>query len=104
MNNYDFGGYATRNDLLCEDGRTIKKDAFKDNDGTTVPLIWNHDHKSSDAVLGHALLKNREDGVYAYCTFNDTEQGKHAKQLVCNGDVRSLSIYANKLKMSYMAP
>lgn len=98
MNNYDFGGYATRNDLLCEDGRTIKKDAFKDNDGTTVPLIWNHDHKSSDAVLGHALLKNREDGVYAYCTFNDTEQGKHAKQLVCNGDVRSLSIYANKLK------
>ena len=84
MNNYDFGGYATRNDLLCEDGRTIKKDAFKDNDGTTVPLIWNHDHKSSDAVLGHALLKNREDGVYAYCTFNDTEQGKHAKQLVRN--------------------
>lgn len=98
MNNYDFSGYATRNDLLCEDGRTIRKDAFKDNDGTTVPLIWNHNHKDSQAVLGHALLKNRKDGVYAYCTFNDTEEGKHAKQLVHNGDVRSLSIYANKLK------
>jgi len=98
MNNYDFSGYATRNDLLCEDGRTIRKDAFKDNDGSTVPLIWNHNHKDSQAVLGHALLKNRKDGVYAYCTFNDTEEGKHAKQLVHNGDVRSLSIYANKLK------
>lgn len=98
MNNYDFSGYATRNDLLCEDGRTIRKDAFKDNDGATVPLIWNHNHKDSQAVLGHALLKNRKDGVYAYCTFNDTEEGKHAKQLVHNGDVRSLSIYANKLK------
>lgn len=98
MNNYDFSGYATRNDLLCEDGRTIRKDAFKDNDGTTVPLIWNHNHKDSQAVLGHALLENRKDGVYAYCTFNDTEEGEHAKQLVHNGDVRSLSIYANKLK------
>lgn len=98
MNNYDFSGYATRNDLLCEDGRTIRKDAFKDNDGATVPLIWNHNHKDSQAVLGHALLENRKDGVYAYCTFNDTEEGKHAKQLVHNGDVRSLSIYANKLK------
>lgn len=98
MNNYDFSGYATRNDLLCEDGRTIRKDAFKDNDGATVPLIWNHNHKDSQAVLGHALLENRKDGVYAYCTFNDTEEGEHAKQLVHNGDVRSLSIYANKLK------
>lgn len=98
MNNYDFSGYATRNDLLCEDGRTIRKDAFKDNDGATVPLIWNHNHKDSQAVLGHALLENRKDGVYAYCTFNDTEEGKHAKQLVHNGDVRSLSVYANKLK------
>ena len=98
MNNYDFSGYATRNDLLCEDGRTIRKDAFKDNDGATVPLIWNHNHKDSQAVLGHALLENRKDGVYAYCTFNDTEEGEHAKQLVRNGDVRSLSIYANKLK------
>lgn len=98
MNNYDFSGYATRNDLLCEDGRIIRKDAFKDNDGATVPLIWNHNHKDSQAVLGHALLENRKDGVYAYCTFNDTEEGEHAKQLVHNGDVRSLSIYANKLK------
>ena len=98
MNNYDFSGYATRNDLLCEDGRTIRKDAIKDNDGATVPLIWNHNHKDSQAVLGHALLENRKDGVYAYCTFNDTEEGEHAKQLVHNGDVRSLSIYANKLK------
>ena len=98
MDNYDFSGYATRNDLLCEDGRTIRKDAFKDNDGATVPLIWNHNHKDSQAVLGHALLENRKDGVYAYCTFNDTEEGEHAKQLVHNGDVRSLSIYANKLK------
>lgn len=94
----DFSGYATRNDLLCNDGRTIRKNAFKDCDGQTVPLIWNHDHASSDAVLGHALLENRDDGVYAYCTFNDTEQGQNAKKLVQHGDVRSLSIWANKLK------
>ena len=94
----NFSGYATRNNLLCGDGRTIRKDAFKDNDGTTVPLIWNHDHTNPDAVLGHALLENREDGVYAYCTFNDTEAGQNAKKLVEHGDVRSLSIYANKLK------
>lgn len=98
MENYDFSGWATRNDLLCGDGRTIRKNAFKDNDGQTVPLIWNHDHTNQDAVLGHALLENREDGVYAYCKLNDTEAGKHAKQLVEHGDVRSLSIYANKLK------
>ena len=95
---FDFGGYATRNDLLCGDGRTIRQNAFKDCDGLTVPLIWNHDHSNPDAVLGHALLENREDGVYAYCTFNDTEQGKNAKSLVEHGDVRSLSIYANRLK------
>ena len=94
----DFSGWATRNDLLCGDGRTIRKNAFKDNDGQTVPLIWNHDHSKSDAVLGHALLENREDGVYAYCTLNDTKSGQNAKMLVQNGDVRSLSIYANKLK------
>lgn len=97
-NTYDFSGYATRNDLVCGDGRTIRKNAFKDCDGTTVPLIWNHDHTNQDAVLGHALLENRDDGVYAYCTCNDTEQGKLAKQLIQHGDVRSLSIYANKLK------
>ena len=98
MEKYDFSGWATRNDLLCGDGRTIRKNAFKDNDGQTVPLIWNHDHTNPDAVLGHALLKNRDEGVYAYCKFNDTEPGNHAKTLVEHGDVRSLSIYANKLK------
>lgn len=94
----DFGGWATRNDLLCGDGRTIRKNAFKDCDGSVVPLVWNHDHNNADAVLGHALLENREDGVYAYGKFNDTEQGQHAKQLVQHGDICSLSIYANKLK------
>lgn len=98
MDDFDFSGYATRNDLLCGDGRTIRKNAFKDSDGQTVPLIWNHDHANQDAVLGHALLENREDGVYAYGKFNDTEQGQMAKTLVQHGDVRSLSIYANKLK------
>lgn len=95
---YDFSGYATRNDLLCADGRTIRKNAFMDNDGKEVPLVWNHQHNSPDDVLGHALLENREDGVYAYCSFNDTESGKLAKKLVQHGDIRSLSIYANKLK------
>ena len=98
MEKYDFSGYATRNDLLCGDGRTIRKNAFKDNDGTTVPLVWNHQHNDPEAVLGHALLENRDDGVYAYCTFNDSEAGQSAKELVKHGDVRSLSIWANKLK------
>lgn len=98
MGKYDFGGWATRNDLVCSDGRTIKKDAFKDQDGVTVPIVWNHDHNSVNAVLGHAVLENREDGVYAYGVFNNTEEGQHAKELVKHGDVRSLSIYANKLK------
>ena len=98
MGNYDFSGYATRNDLQCGDGRTIRKNAFIDNDGREVPLVWNHQHNSPEDVLGHALLENREDGVYAYCTFNDTEYGKLAKKLVQHGDIRSLSIYANELK------
>lgn len=98
MDNYDFSGWATRNDLLCGDGRTIRKDAFKDNDGCEVPLIWNHEHNDPNAVLGHAVLENRDDGVYAYGKFNDTEQGQHAKKLVQDGDVRSLSIWANQLK------
>ena len=98
VNNYDFGGYATRNDLLCGDGRTIRKNAFINNDGQTVPLVWNHEHNNPDAVLGHAILENRSDGVYAYCTFNDTPQGRNAKELVQHGDVRSLSIWANQLK------
>lgn len=98
MDNYDFSGWATRNDLKCSDGRTIRRDAFKGNDGAIVPLVWNHEHNDPNAVLGHAMLENRDDGVYAYGTFNDTEQGQHAKKLLQNGDVRSLSIWANQLK------
>ena len=95
---YDFCGWATRNNLKCSDGRTILPNAFKDNDGQTVPLVWNHQHNDPFNVLGHALLENRSDGVYAYCTFNDTEQGQNAKTLVEHGDIVSLSIYANQLK------
>lgn len=98
MEKYDFSGWATRNDLKCSDGRTIRKNAFAHNDGQTVPLVWNHQHNDPLNVLGHALLKNRDQGVYTYCTFNDTEAGQAAKQLVEHGDVTSLSIYANKLK------
>ena len=98
MSKYDFSGWATRNDLKCSDGRTIRKGAFKDNDGQTVPLVWNHQHNDSMNVLGHALLQNRDQGVYAYCTFNDTEAGQNAKLLVQHGDVTALSIYANQLK------
>lgn len=98
MRKYDFSGYATRNDLPCGDGRTIRHNAFKDNDGQKVPLVWNHQHDSVENVLGHALLENRDDGVYAYCTFNETQAGADAKELVKHGDVCSLSIYANKLK------
>ena len=95
---YDFSGWATRNDLLCADGRTIRKDAFKGCDGLEVPLVWNHQHNAVGNVLGHALLENRDEGVYAYCTFNDSEEGKTAKEYVKHGDIRSLSIYANQLK------
>ena len=98
MGSYDFSGWATRNDLTCSDGRTIRRDAFKDNDGCRVPLVWNHEHNDPNAVLGHAMLENRDDGVYAYGKFNDTEQGQHAKKLLQNGDIRSLSIWANQLK------
>lgn len=95
---FDFGGWATRNNLKCSDGRTILKDAFKDNDGQTVPLVWNHQHNGPDNVLGHALLENRKDGVYAYCTFNDTEQGQISKILVQHGDISALSIFANQIR------
>ena len=98
MEKYDFSGWATKNDVLCSDGRTIRKDAFKHHDGQTVPLVWMHKHSESYDVLGHALLENREEGVYAYCTFNETEQGQNAKLLVKHGDVNQLSIYANQLK------
>ena len=95
---FDFCGWATKNDLVCGDGRVIKKDAFKDNDGQTVPLVWNHQHNETGNVLGHALLENRDEGVYAYCSFNESEAGKNAKLLVQHGDISALSIYANKLK------
>ena len=97
---YDFSGYATRNNIRCSDGRVIMRDAFKDNDHKNVPLVWQHDHMSPENVLGHAMLENREDGVYAYGCFNDTPSGLNAKELVKNGDVRALSIYANKLKQN----
>ena len=95
---YDFSGWATKNNIECSDGRTIMKDAFKHNDGQKVPLVWNHQHNDPNEVLGHAILENREEGVYAYCKFNNTESGQTAKALVHNGDVDQLSIYANKLK------
>ena len=98
MENFDFSGWATRNDLKCSDGRTIRKDAFKHNDGQKVPLVWNHQHNEAFNVLGHALLENRNEGVYAYCTFNDSESGRNAKELVEHGDITALSIYANHLK------
>lgn len=100
MVNCDFSGWATRNDLLCGDGRVIKKDAFKNNDGKTVSLVWNHEHNDPNAVLGHAILENRDEGVYAYGFFNDSENGQLAKKLVSHGDVSSLSIWANKLKQN----
>lgn len=98
MDNFDFSGWATKANLKCSDGRTILKDAFKDNDGQTVPLCWGHNHDDPNRVLGHALLENRDEGVYAYCKFNDTEAGQTAKLLVQHGDVNALSIYANQLK------
>ena len=100
MSKYDFTGWATKNNLRCSDGRTILQDAFKHNDGQTVPLVWNHQHNDSHNVLGHALLENRTEGVYAYCKFNDTEAGQNAKTLVQHGDVTALSIYANQLKQN----
>lgn len=98
MAKFDFAGWATKANLKCSDGRTIMKDAFKDNDGQTVPLVWNHQHGDVDNVLGHALLENRDEGVYAYCKFNETQAGKTAKLLVQHGDINALSIYANQLK------
>ena len=97
---YDFSGWATKNDLLCSDGRVIRKDAFKDNDGQVVPVVWNHQHNDPMNVLGHALLENRNEGVYAYITLNDTDAGVNARKLVEHGDITSLSIYANRLKES----
>ena len=98
MDTYDFSGWATKNDIQCSDGRIIRKDAFKNNDGQKVPLVWNHQHTGPDYVLGHALLENRDEGVYAYCSFNDTDMAKTAKLSVQHGDIDALSIYANQLK------
>jgi HK97 family phage prohead protease len=98
METYDFHGWATKNNIRCSDGRTIMRDAFKNNDGETVPLVWNHNHEDPNNVLGHALLENREEGVYAWCKFNDTENGQIAKVLVQHGDITRLSIYANQLR------
>ena len=95
---YDFSGWATRNDIVCADGRTVRRDAFKHCDGMSVPIVWNHQHNDPANILGHAILENRQDGVYSYGFFNETESGKAAKQLVQHGDVQALSIYANGLK------
>ena len=100
VRNYDFAGYATKNDIQCSDGRIIRHNAFADQDGQTVPLVWNHDHMAADNVLGHAVLENRDEGVYAYCTLNHTKQGDNARELVQNGDICALSIYANQLKQN----
>ena len=97
---FDFSGWATRNDLVCADGRTIRHNAFEHCDGKTVPLVWNHQHNEPTNILGQALLENRKDGVYAYCTFNESESGKAAKELVQHGDIVSLSIYANGLRQT----
>lgn len=96
--NYDFSGWATRSNVLCSDGRTIATNAFADNDGKKVPLVWSHNHDNPDYVLGHAILENRGEGVYAYCTFNNSKNGQNAKLLVESGDVDSLSIFANQLQ------
>ena len=98
--NYDFCGWATRNNILCADGRTIRQNAFADCDGATVPLVWNHVHSDPTNVLGHALLENRPEGVFTYGWFNDTQAGQDAKELVKHGDIKGLSIYANRLKQN----
>ena len=98
MENYDFCGWATKNDLKCSDGRIIRRDAFKHCDGMTVPLVWNHDHTDPYRVVGHALLENRSEGVYTYGKFNNTDLGKTAKEYVEHGDITQLSIYANQLR------
>ena len=97
---YDFSGWATKYNIKCSDGRTILKHAFKDDNDKVIPLVWNHNHTEADNVLGHAYLEERDEGIYAYCSLNDTDQGKNAKELVQHGDITSLSIFANKLKQN----
>lgn len=101
MSKYDFGGWATKNDLRCSDGRTIRRNAFAGDDGHTVPLVWQHSHNNPENVLGRALLQNKDEGVYAYCTFNNTDSARHAKELIRHGDICALSIYANGLKQDH---
>ena len=101
MSKYDFSGWATKNDLRCSDGRTIRRNAFAGDDGRTVPLVWQHSHNNPENVLGHALLQNKDEGVYAYCTFNNTDTARHAKELIRHGDICALSIYANGLKQDH---
>lgn len=101
MSKYDFSGWATKNDLRCSDGRTIRRNAFAGDDGHTVPLVWQHSHNNPENVLGHALLQNKDEGVYAYCTFNNTDSARHAKELIRHGDICALSIYANGLKQDH---
>lgn len=101
MSKYDFSGWATKNDLRCSDGRTIRRNAFAGDDGHTVPLVWQHSHNNPENVLGHALLQNKDEGVYAYCTFNNTDIARHAKELIRHGDICALSIYANGLKQDH---
>ena len=98
MKKFDFSGYATKNNVRCSDGRTIKPNAFANDDGKKVPLVWQHSHNDPSNILGHAVLENREDGVYAYAAFNDTQKGRDVKEIVAHGDIRALSIYANQLK------
>ena len=101
MSKYDFSGWATKNDLRCSDGRTIRRNAFAGDDGHTVPLVWQHSHSNPENVLGHALLQNKDEGVYAYCTFNNTDSARHTKELIRHGDICALSIYANGLKQDH---
>ena len=101
MSKYDFSGWATKNDLRCSDGRTIRRNAFAGDDGHIVPLVWQHSHNNPENVLGHALLQNKDEGVYAYCTFNNTDIARHAKELIRHGDICALSIYANGLKQDH---
>lgn len=100
VKDYDFSGWATRNNIKCSDGRTIRKDAFKECDGKRVSLVWNHEHSDPLNVIGHADLENRDEGVYMYGKFNNTPEGQHIKEAVLNGDVRAISIYANHLKQN----
>ena len=100
MGEFDFSGWATKNDLKCSDGRIIRANAFKHCDGKVVPLVYNHDHNDVTNILGHALLENRNEGVYAYCSFNDSPEAESAKSAVKHGDINSLSIYANQLKQN----